>query len=455
MQFEFYDTLQREIVSFNPIEAKRAGLYSCGPTVYDYAHIGNLRTYLFVDILKRTLSAGGYTVKHVMNITDVGHLVSDGDTGEDKMEKGSRLAKQSAWEIAKRFESHFFEDLDHLNIIHPEIICRATEHIAEQIEYIVDLERKGFTYINDDGVYFDTSKIDQYGYLARLNVEGLQAGKRVSYVQKRNITDFALWKFSGATTRQMEWHSPWGIGFPGWHIECSAMAEKYLGPLFDIHVGGEDHIPVHHSNEIAQTQGRHGTQLANYWMHGYFLQIDNEKVAKSGKSLTLATVIEAGFDPLSYRYLVLTAHYRSRLNFSWSSITAAQNTLKKLRKMLGNWEHGGVVDTAYVKKFHDFIDIDLNTPRALALMWDMLGGTLPTSVKRANVIYSDQIFGLQLDRLEKTDEVIPEHILTIAEERKAIRQEKDWATSDILRDKISELGFVIEDEKEGYTVRKK
>ena len=263
------------------------GLYTCGPTVYDYAHIGNMRTYIFEDILRRTLELDGFTVRHVMNITDVGHLTSDADTGEDKMEKGSRKAGKTAWEIAEEYTQAFKQDMQALNLVEPTIWCRATDHIQEQIDLIRCIEAKGFTYQTSDGIYFDTSRLSDYGALSRLNIDGLQAGSRIDVGEKRLPTDFALWKFSPAgQKRQMEWESPWGVGFPGWHIECTAMSAKYLGTFFDIHCGGEDHIPVHHTNEIAQSQACYGTNLANFWMHGYFLQLEAEKMSKStGKFL--------------------------------------------------------------------------------------------------------------------------------------------------------------------------
>ena len=322
MSLRLYDTFTRNLREFVPLQSPEVGLYTCGPTVYDYAHIGNLRTYIFEDILRRTLEFNGYTVKHVMNITDVGHLVSDADEGEDKMEKGARRTGKSAWEIAQFYTLAFQEDLKRLNIQSPHIWCRATDHIQEQIEFILCIENRGYTYRTSDGVYFDTSKMSNYGYMARLDIEGLQAGARIDLGEKRSPTDFALWKFSpSGQKRQMEWESPWGTGFPGWHIECSAMSAKYLGSFFDIHCGGEDHIPVHHTNEIAQTEACFGTRLANFWMHGYFLQLDEASMSKSsGEFLRLQVLIDRGYDPLAYRFFNLSAHYRAKLNFylGWS-----------------------------------------------------------------------------------------------------------------------------------------
>ena len=299
-ELKLFNTMERNVSVFKPIQDGKVGLYACGPTVYDDAHIGNLRTYLFVDVLKRVLKLNGYEVNHVMNITDVGHLVSDADTGEDKMEKGARKQQKSAWDIAKYFEKAFLHDLKNLNISLPKVTCRATDHIQDQIAFIESLEEKGFTYKTNDGIYFNTEKIADYGKLAQLDKQGLSAGIRVDMADKKSHTDFALWKFSGNRKRQMEWSSPWGIGFPGWHIECSAMAEKYLGEEFDIHIGGEDHIAVHHTNEIAQCQAKNGHVQARYWLHGYFLQLNDEKLSKSGTSITLSTLIDRGYDPLAY-----------------------------------------------------------------------------------------------------------------------------------------------------------
>ncbi len=339
MTLRLYDTYTRSLREFEPLRPPEVGLYTCGPTVYDYAHIGNLRTYIFEDILKRVLVMNGYQVKHVMNITDVGHLQADGDVGEDKMEASAREKGRSAWELAEFYTDAFRADLARLNIREPDVWAKATEHIAEQIETVKCIEAKGYTYRTGDGIYFDTSKLDDYGYLARLNVEGLQAGARVGVGEKRNPTDFALWKFSPeGEKRQMEWDSPWGIGFPGWHIECSAMSAKYLGPYFDIHAGGEDHISVHHSNEIAQTQACYGTRLANFWMHGYFLQVDTGRMGKSaGNFVRLQDVVDRGYDPLAYRYLCLGAHYRSRLTFSWDALDGAATALERLRETVYGW----------------------------------------------------------------------------------------------------------------------
>src|SRR5450830_265207 len=380
MTLHLYDTYERSLRPFEPIEPGKAGLYACGPTVYDYAHIGNLRTYLFVDGLRRVLELNGLHVYHVMNITDVGHLTSDADSGDDKVEARSARSGKSAWDIAAEFTAAFEDDLRQLNILPPTVWCRATDHIAEQIAFIRDLEDKGYTYRTSDGIYFDTTGQDSYGRLARLNRDGLQAGKRVELGEKRDICDFALWKFSGTPgQRQMEWDSPWGLGFPGWHIECSAMAEKHLGTYFDIHCGGEDHVAVHHSNEIAQTEARHSTRLANFWLHGAFLKTQDAKMSKSsGDFLCLHSLVEQGVDPLSYRYLCLGAHYRSSLNFSDKALQAAASGLLRLRtSVFGLGEADAEPDAPWLARFTAQINDDLNFPRALAVAWELLKSGLP------------------------------------------------------------------------------
>ncbi|SFC08616.1 cysteine--tRNA ligase [Pseudoalteromonas denitrificans] len=457
-----FDTYKREVVEFNAINNNEASLYACGPTVYDYAHIGNLRTYIFSDLLRRALELNNYAVNHVMNITDVGHLVSDGDTGEDKMEKGARKQNKSAWDIALYFEKAFLSDTDKLNIIRPTTICRATDHIQEQIDYILDVEKNGFTYKTTDGIYFDTQKLAdnnfEYGQLARLDIKGLQAGSRVEIADKKNVTDFALWKFSNVTDntlekRQMQWESPWGTGFPGWHIECSAMSEKYLGKIFDIHVGGEDHIPVHHSNEIAQCQARNGDKPANYWMHGYFLQLNKEKISKSGKSLLLKSIINEGIDPLAYRYLTLTSHYRSQLSFSWDALESASIALKRLKKTISQLPDGGHIVEQYQIEFINKVNNDLNLPQALTVLWALLQSDISDKDKKATAKYFDRILGLSLDVLPKLEEA-PQEVISLAELRVEARKSKNWLESDKLREKISKLGYEIKDEKNGYSLIK-
>lgn len=452
MTLHLYDTYSRSLRPFDAIEAGKAGLYACGPTVYDYAHLGNLRTYLFVDGLRRALAFDGYEVRHVMNITDVGHLTSDADTGDDKLEARSVRSGQSAWELAAQFTRAFENDLAQLNILPPTVWCRATDHIAEQIAFILDLEAKGFTYRTQDGIYFDTTRQPDYGQLARLNRDGLQAGKRVELGDKRDICDFALWKLSGTPgQRQMEWDSPWGLGFPGWHIECSAMAEKHLGAYFDIHCGGEDHVAVHHSNEIAQTQARHGTRLANFWLHGAFLKTQDAKMSKSsGDFLRLQSLVEQGIDPLAYRYLCLGAHYRSSLNFSEEALRAAASGLSRLRTSVhGLGMASGEADDGWLAKFAASINDDLNYPRALAVLWELLKSGLPDGVKKATVLRFDTALGLDLASWQPVVVAVPEQVQTWIAQREAARQERRWGDADALRALVRGAGYEIEDTAEG------
>ncbi|MFM0075388.1 cysteine--tRNA ligase [Paraburkholderia sediminicola] len=455
MPLVLYDTWSRTLRAFTPIQADHVGLYCCGPTVYDHAHIGNLRTYVFEDVLRRVLTLNGYTVRHVVNITDVGHLVSDADEGEDKMEKGSRRTGESAWTIAERYTEAFMNDWRALNLLEPALWCRATDHIVEQIDFIAELERNGYTYRTTDGVYFDTSNQDDYGFLARLDVAGLQAGKRVALGEKQNPTDFALWKFSPPDTiRQMEWDSPWGRGFPGWHIECSVMSAKYLGPWFDIHCGGEDHIAVHHSNEIAQTRARHGTRLANFWMHGHFLTLDTGKMSKSGGDFVrLQTLIDRGIDPLAYRYLCLSAHYRSTLRFNLEALDAAQSALDRLHRAYVQWPEGGMPDANSVERFKAEVDQDLNLPRALAVLWDVVRSNLPAATRRATVDRFDVVLGLRLADWKEDVPVIPADIALIFDERDKARAAKDWNEADRLREQLKTEGWLVKDGPGGQVLR--
>lgn len=455
MELRLYDTYTRSIRTFEPLHAPEVGMYTCGPTVYDYAHIGNLRTYIFEDILKRVLEFNQYRVKHVMNITDVGHLVSDADTGEDKMEKGARRTGKSAWEIAEFYTDAFIQDLRHLNILEPTIWCRATNHIQEQIEMIRCIEQHGYTYRTSDGIYFDTSRLEEYGKLGLLDIKGLQAGSRIEMGEKQHPTDFALWKFSPSDKqRQMEWDSPWGKGFPGWHIECSAMSARYLGAFFDIHCGGEDHITVHHTNEIAQTQACHGTNLANFWIHGYFLQIDEAKMAKSaGEFLRVQSLIDRGYDPLAYRFFCLSAHYRAKLNFTWEGLDGASVSLDRLRNMVYEWGEAGSVDEEYVAQFSQQINDDLNMPRALAVTWDLARSALPAATKKATILLFDHVLGLRLADWRPVEEIVPEEILNLVEQRTLARQEKRWADADRIRQQLLEAGFEIEDTPQGPRVK--
>jgi cysteinyl-tRNA synthetase len=432
-------------------------MYTCGPTVYDYQHIGNFRTFLFEDVLKRVLRFNGFRVRHVMNITDVGHLTDDADSGEDKMEKGSRRTGKTAWEIAKLYTDVFIEDAHALAVLAPDVLCRATDHIPEQVAFIADIERNGFAYRTADGVYFDTSKQADYGFLARLDRAGLESGIRVEMGDKKSPTDFALWKFSPpGVQRQMEWDAPWGRGFPGWHIECSAMAQKYLGDYFDIHCGGEDHIPVHHTNEIAQTEARIGTRLANFWLHGYFLLQNDAKMAKSaGEFLRVASLRERGYDPLAFRFLCLTSHYRSQLNFTWEALDAAATGLARMRAGFHALAPAGgaAPDPARVERFTNDINDDLNVPRALAVAWDVLRGELPEPVKRATLLRFDAVLGLSLATWQPVVQSVPAAITALADARVAARASKQWAESDRLRDELQAAGWDVEDSAGGYRLK--
>src|SRR5450432_1341124 len=452
-----YDNYARERRLFEPLVAGAAGLYTCGPTVYDHQHIGNFRTFLFEDLLKRVLEWNGYVVRHVMNITDVGHLTSDADTGEDKMEKGARRTGKTAWEIAQLYTDSFIADMARLNIEAPSVLCRATDHIPEQIAFIANIEKNGFTYRTSDGIYFNTSMQPGYGFLARLDKAGLEAGKRVELGEKKSITDFALWKFSApGEHRQMEWASPWGTGFPGWHIECSAMAQKYLGDFFDIHCGGEDHIPVHHTNEIAQTEARVGTRLANFWMHGYFLLANDAKMAKSaGEFLRIQALTDRGYDPLAFRYLCLTAHYRTQMNFTWDALDAATTALERMRNGIFALAGSGAVDASYIERFTAEINDDLNVPRALAVAWEVLRGDLPAPAKKATLLAFDRVLGLGLATWEPRVDAIPDAVQALANARLAARDAKQWADADRLRAELLAAGWEMEDRPVGYALRKR
>ena len=456
MSIKLYNTLTRKKEEFKPILDGKVGFYSCGPTVYLRAHIGNHRANVFNDLLKRALEFNGYEVKHVMNITDVGHLVGDESEGEDKVEKTSRQTGETAWDIAKKYTEFFMQDLKRLNVIKPNVMPKATAHIEQQIELIQVLEEKGFTYKTSDGIYFDTSKLDDYGRLTGQKQEDKQEGARVEInPEKKNPSDFALWKFSPKDQkRQMEWESPWGIGFPGWHIECSAMSEEYLGVPFDIHTGGIDHIPVHHTNEIAQTEAARGKPLANLWMHNEFLQVDGGKMSKSlGNVYSLDDMQEKGFEPLAFRYLILGVHYRQKQNFTWEALEAAQNALNNLRKLIVDLPHGVDVSGEYLNKFTNHINDDLDVPAALADLWLMLkDGQVTGEMKYATAIKFDEVLGLKLSELEKQEIEVPDEVRDLLELRKKAREEKNWDLSDEIRDKVQEHGFEVKDGEGGQSL---
>lgn len=461
MQIYLYNTLTRRIDEFKPIKKNKVGLYTCGPTVYNYAHIGNLRTYVFEDILKRVFEFNNFKVKHVMNITDVGHLVSDGDEGEDKMEKGSAREGKTAWELADFYTREFRMDIEALNVTAPSLYCRATDHIREQINLIKKLEKKGFTYNTSDGVYFDTSRLKDYGKLANLQNQELRAGARVDIGDKKNSTDFALWKFSPKLQkRQMEWSSPWGDGFPGWHIECSAMATKYLDQPFDIHCGGVDHIPVHHTNEIAQSEAAYEKPLANYWMHGEFLLMGSDKMAKSGDNfVTIRTLKAHGISPLAYRFLLLQTHYRKQLTFSWEALQAAQNGLdhiyqaaKNLKKEKEMTDATQETEEKIILDFMEKINDDLDIPSALGLVWNAIK---EKSISQETLFKFDKVLGLKIDEMvNKKAEPLPEAIIVLVSQRDKARADKMWTKSDDLRKELEQLGYKVEDTKDGTKVTK-
>jgi cysteinyl-tRNA synthetase len=449
---KLYNSATHAVGEFRSLQPDAVGFYACGPTVYQRAHIGNLRTYVMEDILRRVLESEGYRVRHVVNITDVGHLTDDADAGQDKMEKASRATRESAWDIAKRYTEFFVQDLDRLDILKPHAMPRATDHIAQQIELIRRLEERGYTYRISDGIYFDTARFKTYGSLSGQALEEKEEGARVAvHPEKRHPTDFALWKFSPeGEKRQMEWESPWGIGFPGWHIECSAMSRKELGQPFDIHAGGIDHIPVHHENEIAQSEAAYDTPLAVYWFHVDFLLVESQKMSKSlGNVYTLDDVIAKGFDPLSYRYFLLGAHYRQKQNFTWSALQAAQNALVKLQNIVRDWQEPTIVDEETMKVFLAACEDDLNIAQALAVMWGVVESDLASGVKSATLLAMDRVLGLRIDRWVAHPLQVPSAIQKIMDERARARLEKDWKKSDGLRDELAEMGWMIEDTEEG------
>jgi cysteinyl-tRNA synthetase len=456
-----YNTLSRKKEEFKPIKDGEVGIYTCGPTVYNYAHIGNLRAYIFEDILKRVLIYNGYKIKHVMNITDVGHLTGDMDMGEDKMEKGAKREGKTAWEIAEFYTSAFKNDIGKLNIIEPDIWCKATDNIPEQIALIKKLEENGFTYKTSDGIYFDTSKFKEYNKLSHLNLDDLKEGARVEKNdEKINSTDFALWKFSPReANRQMEWESPWGVGFPGWHIECSAMSIKYLGDQFDIHCGGIDHINIHHTNEIAQSEAATGkSPWVNYWLHGAFLNIvGGKKMAKSDENfLTLENAfIKKNIDPMVYRYATLQVHYRKPMEYSEESIKNAESGLEHLynqiRELGGNV---GDINEEFKNKFLEVINDDLNAPLALAAVQELLKSEIPNKDKLTTVLDFDKVLGLNLKKIIEETE-IPDEVKRLVEVRQKVRDEKDFNKSDELRIEMEKLGYIVEDTKDGQRVYKK
>ncbi len=465
MPLSFYNTASRRKEVFTLPEGENTvKMYACGPTVYHFAHIGNLRTYLFEDLLHRTLQYYGYGLNHVVNITDVGHLTSDQDEGEDKMEKGAARTGKTVWEVAAFYTQAFMEDWKRLNIREPSTWSRATDFIPEQIKLVQILEEKEFTYRTSDGIYFDSLKFPRYADFARLDIENLRKGSRIDMGEKHAATDFALWKFSPKDTkRAMEWDSPWGIGFPGWHVECSAMAMKLLGETIDIHCGGTDHVRVHHTNEIAQSECATGKPFARFWMHGEFLRMGTSggKMSKSsGEFLTLSLLMEKGFNPLDYRLFALTSHYRNYLNFTWEALESAKESLKSLHKKTDPLIGKATAITSaealrWQAEFKEAIGDDLNIPRALGILNSVLKTELSEGEKAALVLDFDSVLGLKLG--EEREEVVPksdvsvEEIEALIQARTAARANKDWKESDRLRDELSARGIEIKDSPGGTT----
>ena len=461
MNIIFYNTLTKTKEEFKPLEGNTVRIYTCGPTVYKDASIGNMKSYIFMDNLRRVLKYNGYDLKHAMNITDVGHLVSDGDEGEDKMLKAAREEKKSPLEIAAYYTTKFFEDLDRLNIDRPEIICKATDHIEDMMNFVQKLLDNGYAYETSTAIYFDVSKLDKYGILSGIDLRNQRAGARVEVdKEKRNPYDFALW-IKAPENHIMKWESKWGLCYPGWHIECSAMSNKYLGDVFDIHTGGIDLIPTHHENEIAQSKGCTGKIPAKFWMHCEFLLIDGGKMSKSlGNTYLVQDLIDKGYDPLAYRMLCFTSHYRNKLNFTWDALTSAQNSLIKLKEGYSKHKEGEArveenVLAEYKQKFLEAINDDLNMPVAMSVVWEIIKN--PTKSKQlADLLLDfDKVLGIKIDEpLKQKQEELPEEILELIEKRKKARQEKNWALSDELRDKIIENGYAVKDSKDGMTVEK-
>lgn len=452
MAIRLHNTLSGQTEEIKTNKPKEVSMYHCGPTVYDYLHIGNMRAYIFADTLRRTFEYEGYKVNQVINLTDVGHLVSDADEGEDKIEKASNKTGKTAKEIAEFFTNIFFEDLKKINVnTQNTIFPKATDNIPEQIEMIRKLEAEGHAYKTDDGIYFDVSTYKDYGKLGHIDLKGLEAGARVEFNQEKHTPyDFALWKFSNPNEkRQQEWDSPWGVGFPGWHIECSAMSQKYLGNTFDIHTGGIDHIPVHHNNEIAQSECANHVPLANIWMHSAFLNWKDKKMSKSdGSFVTLSDLEKQGIDPLSFRYFVLQSRYSQPIFFDIQDVEASQTALTRLKNRIQEIikTERNINESEMINKISEIIDNDLDTPKLIAYLWDLVKDE---NINKNIIERFDSILGLKLLEIKEIE--IPNEILKLVEERKIARENKDWAKSDEIRDTIKKLGFDLLDNANGDT----
>lgn len=459
----FYNTLTKQKEEFTPLEGNTVRMYSCGPTVYKDATIGNMRTNIFMDTLRRVLKYNGYNLKHVMNITDVGHLVSDGDEGEDKMIKSAREEKKTPLEIAEHYTKLFFRDLERLNIDLPEIIAKATDNIPDMIEFVKKLIQNGYAYETSTAIYFDVSKLDAYGILSGIDVRNQKAGARVEVdKEKRNPYDFAVW-IKAPENHLMKWDSPWGLSYPGWHIECSTMSQKFLGEVFDIHTGGIDLIPTHHENEIAQSKGACGKIPAKFWMHGEFLLINGGKMSKSlGNVYLMEDIIQRGYNPLVYKIFCFTAHYRNKLNFTWEGMDAAATSLARLQEgyykhLEGNKTISQEVIQEYKLKFLEAINDDLNMPLAMSVVWDVVKQPEKSKQYADLLLDFDKVLGLRLQetqRQETTSLELPPEIEELLQKRKEARERKDWAMSDSIRDALKEKGYQVIDSKEGMKVEK-
>lgn len=458
-----FNSLSRNVEEFTPLNPPHIGMYTCGPTVYDFAHIGNFRTYTMADILVRALTYQKFNVTYVMNLTDVGHLtgdnLGDADMGEDRMEKSAKKEGKTAWEVAAFYTEAFLDDYKKLNLTEPKIFAKATDNIQEQIDLVSRLEEIGYTYQTSDGIYFDTSLFKDYGKLS--NLDQIKEGARVEInEEKRNPRDFALWKFSSENEkRQMEWNSPWGVGFPGWHIECSAMAMKYLGESFDIHAGGIDLRETHHPNEIAQAEAVTEKPFAKYWFHVAFMLVAGEKMSKSlGNNYKIYDLEKEGYDPIQLRYLYLQTHYRQEMNFSFPSLDAARNALEKLKRTIIKWTEAETGSKEYEQKFLDAINDDLNTPQALAVMWEMVKADIPDGQKLNSLLKMDEVLGLRLREsyVEKAKKPVdvPQEVMDLVEERRVARSDKHYMQADQIRNKIRRLGFDVQDKESGIEITK-
>ena len=468
MELSFYNTLSKEKEKFVPIENNKVRMYSCGPTVYSYAHIGNFRTYVFVDTLRRVIKYNGFELKHVMNITDVGHLESDADEGEDKMEKAARKENRDPYEIAKFYTDAFLKDMDRLNIQRPEIITKATDNIEQMIEYVQEIIKNGYAYETSKGIYFDISKLDKYPVLSNRCLEDQIAGARVDVdPEKKNPYDFALW-IKAPENHIMKWESPWGLSYPGWHLECSTMGRRFLGEVFDIHTGGVDHIPTHHENEIAQAKGATGKIPARIWMHCEYLLVDNGKMSKSlGNTYTISQLQEKGIAPLAFRLFCFTSHYRNKLNFTFEGAYGAQKALERLYDgYVKNTNGTDIVEESVIKeykdKFDNFVNDDMNIPGAMSVVWEVVRNAKKSSQFSKLLLEFDKVLGLDIINSEKyleefknsQAEELPDEIKELVEQRKQARANKDWNKSDELRDLIISKGYSIKDTKDGIIVKK-